>query len=78
MASAQLLVARLRARFPRLGDPEVLSVRELTRRRLDTADLVITTIPLPPELHDSQKVIQVHHLLFPEDVEAITAWLAVR
>ncbi|NLF65114.1 MAG: PRD domain-containing protein [Chloroflexi bacterium] len=78
MASAQLLLARLRARFPRLGDPEVLSVRELTRRRLDTADLVITTIPLPPELHDSQKVIQVHHLLFPEDVEAITAWLAVR
>jgi mannitol operon transcriptional antiterminator len=78
MASAQLLVARLKARFPRLGDPIVLSVRELTRSRLQAADLVITTIPLAAEITDKQKVIEVHHLLFPEDVEAITRWLSDR
>ncbi|MFW5943204.1 MAG: BglG family transcription antiterminator [Chloroflexota bacterium] len=78
MASAQLLCARLRARFPRLGEPRVLSVRELTRQHVQQADLVLTTIPLKPDLHDHDNVLQVHQLLFPEDVEAITAWLSSR
>lgn len=78
MASAQLLVARLKVRFPRLGDPRVLSVRELTRSHVDAADLVVTTTPLPAEFDDHDKVLHVHHLLFPEDVEAITAWLSSR
>jgi len=78
MASAQLLVARLRARFPRLGDPVTLSVRELTLHDVQRADLVLTTTPLRPELHKQDNVLQVHQLLFPEDVEAITTWLASR
>lgn len=78
MASAQLLVARLRARFPRLGEPVTLSVRELTRQDVERADLVLTTIPLRPELHNHDNVLQVHQLLFPEDVEAITRWLSSR
>lgn len=78
MASAQLLVARLRARFPRLGEPVTLSVRQLTRNDVERADLVLTTIPLRPDLHNQQNVLQVHQLLFPEDVEAITAWLSSR
>lgn len=78
MASAQLLVARLRARFPRLGEPVTLSVRELTRSDVERADLVLTTIPLRPDLHSHDNVLQVHQLLFPEDVEAITAWLSSR
>lgn len=78
MASAQLLVARLRARFPRLGDPVTLSVRELTLHEVQRADLVLTTIPLRLELHKQDNVLQVHQLLFPEDVEAITTWLASR
>ena len=78
MASAQLLCARLRARFPRLGEPLVLSVRELTRQHVQRADLVLTTIPLKPELHNHDNVLQVHQLLFPEDVEAITVWLSSR
>lgn len=78
IASAQLLVARLNARFPRLGEPRVLSVRELTRRHVEKADLVVTTIPLPPGYDDYDNILQVHPLLFPEDVEAITAWLSSR
>lgn len=78
MASAQLLVARLKVRFPRLGDPKVLSVRELTRSHVEAADLVVTTTPLSAEYDDYDKILQVHHLLFPEDVEAITAWLSSR
>lgn len=76
MASAQLLVARLRARFPRLGQPTVLSVRELTSSDVKRADLVLTTIPLRAELQNHDNVLQVHQLLLPEDVDAITAWLS--
>ncbi len=78
MATAQLLVARLKVRFPHLGEPKVLSVRELNRGHVEAADLVVTTIPLPPEYDDYDNVVQVHHLLFPEDVEAITGWLSSR
>ena len=78
MASAQLLVARLRARFPRLGEPAIFSVRELTLQDVNRADLVLTTVPLRPELQRRDNVLQVHQLLFPGDVEAITAWLSSR
>ena len=84
MATAQLLVARLKARFPRLGEPRVLSIRDLTPQRVAIADLVITIEPLSSlqisEDHsgDRDNVIHVHPLLLPEDVEAITTWLASR
>lgn len=75
MATAQLLVARLRARFHRLGNLTVISVRELSDQRVAHVDLIISTVPLDRD--DVQAdVIQVHPLLLPEDVAAITQWLA--
>lgn len=76
MATAQLLVARLKTRFQRLSEPTVLSLRELNTGRMASADLVITTTPLPRNYEDFASVIQVHPLLLPEDVEAITNWLS--
>lgn len=76
MATAQLLVARLKTRFPRLNEPRVLSVRELSAARIASADLVISTMPLPESYSQYASVIQVHPLLLPEDVEAITSWLS--
>ncbi|MGB1249372.1 MAG: BglG family transcription antiterminator [Candidatus Promineifilaceae bacterium] len=76
MATAQLLTARLKARFPRLGKIEVLSMRELNVERVDSAELVLTTVPLPTKLVGDIKVIKVHPLLLPEDIETITQWLA--
>lgn len=76
MATAQLLVARLKTRFPRLSEPQVLSLRELNVARMASTDLVITTTPLPKEFDKYASVIKVHPLLLPEDVEAVTAWLA--
>ncbi len=76
MATAQLLVARLKTRFPRLNDPRVLSLRELNSARLASANLVISTTTLPDNLTKFATVIQVHPLLLPEDVEAITDWLS--
>jgi mannitol operon transcriptional antiterminator len=75
MATAQLLVARLKARFARLGTLEVLSLREIKPHHLEAAQLLITTVPLPPHLTSHIPCIQVHPLLLPEDVEAITQWL---
>lgn len=74
MATAQLLVARLRARFPSLDILGVLSQRELSSERIAGAQLLISTVPLEsprPDLH----VIQVHPLLLPEDIDRITHWL---
>ena len=75
MATAQLLVARLKARFPRLGKLTVVSMRQIDAQKLAHVDLVITTVPLT-DLEDSIKVIQVHPLLLPEDIATITQWLA--
>lgn len=76
MATAQLLTARLKARFPRLGTIEVLSMRELNGEVLNSAELILTTVPLPETVVNNIKVIQVHPLLLPEDIETITQWLA--
>jgi len=76
MAMAQLLVARLKARFPRLGKLDVLSLRELDAQQMQAAHLVITTVPLPKEFLDHSSVIQVHPLLSAEDIAVITQWLA--
>lgn len=77
MASAQLLVARLKTRFPHLGALRVVSLRELNRAVTAQAELIITTVPLPETiLAKPENVIQVHPLLLPEDVERITQWLA--
>ncbi len=76
MATAQLLVARLKARFPRLGAIKVISVRELTEKRAENAALIITTASLPSVIQEKTNVIHVHPMLRPEDVAAITEWLA--
>jgi mannitol operon transcriptional antiterminator len=75
MASAQLLMSRLEARFPRLGPLKVISMRELTDENIAPADLIISTVPLANTIHRKIKVIQVHPLLLAEDVEAITKLL---
>ncbi|NIP25356.1 MAG: hypothetical protein GWO38_16450, partial [Phycisphaerae bacterium] len=77
MATAQLLVARLKARLPRLGKFKVVSLRQLTPQTTAEAELIITTVPLPAQVNDDDKVIQVHPMLLPEDIEAITQWLAL-
>ena len=75
MATAQLLVARLKARFPRLENLKVVSVREIAAQNLSQGDLILTTVPLN-SLDLPATVIQVHPLLLPEDVATITNWLA--
>lgn len=76
MATAQLLVARLKARFPRLGKLDVLSLRELDTQQMQAAQLIITTVPLPKEYSDQSSIIQVHPLLSAEDIAVIAQWLA--
>jgi mannitol operon transcriptional antiterminator len=76
MATAQLLVARLHARFPNLSNLEVISLRDLTPTLISSADLVLTTVPLPRQYANNPKVIQVHPLLMPEDIETITQFLS--
>lgn len=76
MATAQLLVARLHARFPNLSNLEVISLRDLTPALVSSADLILTTIPLAGQYASNPKIIQVHPLLMPEDIEAITQFLS--
>lgn len=75
MATAQLLVARLKARFPRIGNLTVVSMRELSNERLLNTDLIITTVPLN-DLDTAVAIIQVHPQLLAEDIARITQWLA--
>jgi len=75
MATAQLLVARLKARFPSLEIMGVLSVRELTSEQVNGAHLLISTVPLLRPPRPGLPVIKVHPLLLPEDIETITNWL---
>jgi mannitol operon transcriptional antiterminator len=76
MATAQLLVARLNARFPYLNKVEVTSLRDLTPALVSAADLILTTVPLPRPYAGNPKVILVHPLLMPADIEAITRYLS--
>jgi mannitol operon transcriptional antiterminator len=76
MATAQLLVARLHARFPNLSNLEVISLRDLTPTLISSADLILTTVPLPRQYANNEKVIQVHPLLMPKDIENITQFLS--
>ena len=78
MATAQLLVARLGVRFPYLSSLEVVSLRDLTSAMVLSADLILTTVPLPRQYASSPKIIMVHPLLMPEDIEAITKFLSYR
>lgn len=75
MATTQLLIARLKARFPRLGTFEVLPMRELTPARVADADLIISTVPLSFPNPLPIDIIQVHPMLRPEDVAALTQWI---
>jgi hypothetical protein len=76
MATAQLLVARLHARFPNLSNLEVISLRDLTPALVSSSDLILTTVPLPRQYSNNPKVILVHPLLMPEDIETITQFLS--
>ena len=76
MATVQLMVARLKARFPHLGRLQVVSMRQLTPEMIAKAQLVVTTVPLPEYGDGDGKIIEVHPLLLPEDVERITHFLA--
>ena len=76
MATAQLLVARLHARFPNLSNLEVISLRDLTPTLVSSADLILTTVQLSRQYAGNPKVIQVHPLLMPEDIETITQFLS--
>jgi mannitol operon transcriptional antiterminator len=78
MATAQLLCARLSVRFPYLSSMEVVSLRDLTSAMVLSADLILTTVPLPRQYTSSPKVIKVHPLLMPEDIETITNFLSYR
>ena len=75
MATAQLLTARLKTRFPHLGKVSVLSFRELDDEKVSSADLIITLMPLPEAITKEKPVIQVSPQLFPCDIEAITSFL---
>ncbi len=74
MATAQLLVARLKARFPSLEILGVLSLRQLSSERTANAQMLISTVPIQTP-RPGLPVIQVHPLLVPEDIETITNWL---
>ena len=41
-----------------------------------SADLILTTVPLAQQYASNPKVIRVHPLLMPEDIEAITRFLS--
>lgn len=71
MATAQLLVARLKPQFPSLEIMGVLSLRELSPDRVAGAHFLISTVPLEISIRDLP-VIHVHPLLLPKDIEAIT------
>lgn len=76
IATTQLLVARLKARFLYMGTFEVLPIRELSAERIAQADLLITTVPLTLPENQPIDVIQVHPLLKSEDIAALTQWMA--
>ncbi|NNJ12794.1 hypothetical protein EKD04_020930 [Chloroflexales bacterium ZM16-3] len=73
MATTQLLIARLRSRFPRHSSYEVVPLRQLGAAQIASADLIISTIPL--SLDASTPVVQVHPSLTPADVAALDPWL---
>jgi mannitol operon transcriptional antiterminator len=78
MATAQLLVARLKAHFPRLRDLMVVSLRDIHQKEHAAARLIISTVPLTALQQNQATVIQVHPLLLPEDIEKITHFLNVQ
>jgi hypothetical protein len=53
MATAQLLIVRLQARFPRLTNLKVVSMRELTPHIAESVSLILTTVlaVIPPGKH---------------------------
>ena len=75
MATAQLLTARLKTRFPHLGKLTVVSFRELNDERVASADLIITLMPLSKDIAKGKPIIQVSPQLSPSDIDAITSFL---
>jgi mannitol operon transcriptional antiterminator len=76
MATTQLLVARLRARLPRLGTFEVVPMRALSAERVGEADLIISTVPLSLPEDLPIPVVQVHPMLKSEDITALSQWMS--
>jgi mannitol operon transcriptional antiterminator len=76
MATAQLLIARMRVYFPRFNNYRVVALRELRKQSLTSSQLIIATVPLPEEIRNRSIVVQVHPMLLPTDVEKITRALA--
>jgi mannitol operon transcriptional antiterminator len=72
MATAQLLVARLKVYFPGLGTYRVISMRDLTPQAASKVRFILTTVPLPAGLAGKAPVLLVHPLLMPENITAIT------
>ena len=75
MATAQLLVARLKPQFPSLEIMGVVSLRELSPECVTGAHFLISTVPLDSPIR-GLPVIQVHPLLLPKDIETITNHLS--
>ena len=75
MATAQLLTARLKTRFPHLGKLTVVSFRELDAEKMASADLIITLMPLTEDFGKDKPIIQVSPQLLQCDIDAITAFL---
>jgi mannitol operon transcriptional antiterminator len=77
MATVQLLVARLKARFAHLEIVDALSLHELSSANLDDVHLIITTVPLPANINRVKQIL-VNPMLPPEDVETVrNALLAI-
>lgn len=72
MVTAQLLVARLKVYFPRLGNYRIVPLRELDAMLLGANQIVITTVSLPDHWIKHARVVQVHPMLLPADIERIT------
>jgi len=73
MATAQLLVTRLRSQFPMIDHLDVLSLRELTPEKVGAAGIIISTVDIPRDrIIPNIPVIKVHPSLRPEDIERIS------
>lgn len=70
MATVQLLVARLKARFAQLEIVDALSLHELSSANLGDVQLVITTVPLSIDIGEVKQIL-VDPMLPPDDVEIV-------
>ena len=72
MATAWVLVSRLRAEFPELALAEVVSASLVETMDVSEFDMIISTVPLPTS---EAAVIVVSPLLSAADIQSISAML---